>query len=566
MAIYKVQAPDGSIIKIEGPDNATDEQLLQAASANYQPSVQKKDTPSALTSFGANVGKSVGDIALTGQEYLGKGLGKLGLDSAGQWLQKDAIEGRKRMSEEVSPYTQANPASSAAGSVVGDIAATLPIGGFMAKGVSMIPGAAQKIAPLIESLRTGGFSAGGATGLSKIGTQAAGGAAVGAGTAALTSPDNIVAGGVAGAALPGVLGAGQRVGQVALDTAKKGVEAGLRVPSSSVSPTGMNRFLESVAGKQNTQQSMSFANQQKTNAIARESLGLAEDTPLTAETLKNYASSQYAKGYEPIKQVGMIQAGKEFDDALNSTVQQYTGKGTIPATEKQDIIKLVDSYRSTGFDSGDAINAIKTLREEADAAFRSGDNALAKTNRALADAYENEIGRHLAATGQTDLLGAYQSARQNLAKSYTVGKAIKEGTGDVSAQKLGTELTKGKPLTGDMRTVAEFANAFPKAMQTGAQTGSPGVHNLIPALGLTAGATGGYMATQDPLATGGAATMGAALPFLLRGGAGKAMMSDTMQNLAVTPGYGELLAQILRQGGTGVAAPIASNLMSGQQQ
>jgi hypothetical protein len=564
MAIYKVQAPDGSIIKIEGPDNATDAQLIQAASANYQPPSQQKQSPSALASFGANVGKSVGDIALTGQEYVGKGLGKLGLDSAGQWLQKDAVEGRKRMADEVAPYSQANPMSSVAGSVVGDIAATLPVGGGIAsavgKGLSYAPALASRAAPFVEAIRSGGMSGG------NFATKAAGGAVTGAGTAALTSPDNIVAGGVVGAALPGVLGAGQKVGQVALDTAQKGIIAGLRVPPSSVSPTGMNRFLESVAGKQNTQQTMSLANQQKTNAIARESLGLAEDAPLTASTLKNYASSQYAQGYEPIKQVGMIQAGKEFDDALNATVQQYTGKGTIPATEKQDIIKLVDSHRSNGFDSGDAINAIKTLREDADAAFRSGDNALAKTNRALADAYENEIGRNLAATGQNDLLTAYQTARQNLAKSYTVGKTIKEGTGDVSAQKLGTELTKGKPLTGDMRTVAEFANAFPKAMQTGAQTGSPGVHNLVPALGLTAGATGGYMATQDPLATGGAATMGAALPFLLRGGAGKAMMSDTMQNLAVTPGYGELLAQILRQGGTGVAAPIGATLMSGQQQ
>ena len=37
MPVYKVQAPDGSIIKIEGPEGATNEQLIQAASAGYQP-------------------------------------------------------------------------------------------------------------------------------------------------------------------------------------------------------------------------------------------------------------------------------------------------------------------------------------------------------------------------------------------------------------------------------------------------------------------------------------------------------------------------------------------------
>lgn len=43
MAIYKVQAPDGSIIEIEGPDGATDAQIIQAAQAAYaqrQPQAQ----------------------------------------------------------------------------------------------------------------------------------------------------------------------------------------------------------------------------------------------------------------------------------------------------------------------------------------------------------------------------------------------------------------------------------------------------------------------------------------------------------------------------------------------
>jgi hypothetical protein len=35
MAVYRVQAPDGSILRIEGPDNATEEQIMQAAQAAF---------------------------------------------------------------------------------------------------------------------------------------------------------------------------------------------------------------------------------------------------------------------------------------------------------------------------------------------------------------------------------------------------------------------------------------------------------------------------------------------------------------------------------------------------
>lgn len=167
---------------------------------------------------------------------------------------------------------------------------------------------------------------------------------------------------------------------------------------------------------------------------------------MTAATLSKYKADQYAKGYETIKELGAIQVGDDFNKALDAIANKYKGKGTIPAIEKTDITELTKAFKSTGFDSADAIDAIRILRDNADEAYRKGDKAFGKANKDIANEFENAIDNHLSITGQSDILKAYRDARQNIAKSYTVGKAIKEGTGGVEASKIGAAVTKNPDM------------------------------------------------------------------------------------------------------------------------
>lgn len=57
MATYKVEAPDGSIIELEGPDNATDAQIGQAAQAAYeQRQVKQTEQSGVLQEIGRQIG------------------------------------------------------------------------------------------------------------------------------------------------------------------------------------------------------------------------------------------------------------------------------------------------------------------------------------------------------------------------------------------------------------------------------------------------------------------------------------------------------------------------------
>ena len=66
--IYEVQAPDGSILEIEGPDGATDAQIMQAAAELYQPQQQAApQQPGQAPQFGSM--ETAAEIP--GQEFAG---------------------------------------------------------------------------------------------------------------------------------------------------------------------------------------------------------------------------------------------------------------------------------------------------------------------------------------------------------------------------------------------------------------------------------------------------------------------------------------------------------------
>lgn len=448
-----------------------------------------------------------------------------------------------------------------------EVAGTMGAGGLLAKGASLIPGATRFAAPLIDAVGSSGFTAGGQTGIPGVLTRAAGGAITGGAAAGLVNPADAGSGALIGAATPlAVMGAG-RAGEFVGDalkarqsaaaaqfsknqplneTLKAGIDAGYVVPPSSVKPSFANNVKESISGKIATAQIASSKNQQVTDGLVRKALGMSDDAPLSVEALSKYRADMHATGYDPLRQLGPVRADQQFASDLAAVTQKYTGKGTIPAIEKTEINDLVKAHQSTGFDSADAVDAIRILREDAKDAFRTGNSALGNAKKAIADAYEGALERAL--PQGSDILKNYQAARQNIAKSFTVEDALKEGTGSVDARRLAAALQKGDPLSGDLLTAARFASAFPKATQPPSLVAGPGVHNLKAMFAGGAGATGGALgaAMGGPIGAGIGSAIGAGGAFVVPSAMRAQMFSKGAQQSLIpkAPGSGGSMQQL----------------------
>lgn len=255
---------------------------------------------------------------------------------------------------------------------------------------------------------------------------------------------------------------------------EEGQKLGYVVPPATTNPTLINKVTEGFAGKLTTAQEASVRNQEVTNGLVRREFNLPSDTPLTPEAMEDIRAAQ-GKAYQNVSKVPEIKFDTQYEkdlDALTTTSKKITtALPNYQATGAQQVQQLIDSLKPAGgkMDGETAVELSKSLRSEASsyqsAADRMGDpqaRLLARTYRGAAEAVENAVERHLQGTGQGDLATEWDKARTTIAKTYSVQNAM-DGAGNVDALKLGKQLLKGKPLSGNLEAAAQFANAFPKA-------------------------------------------------------------------------------------------------------
>jgi hypothetical protein len=422
----------------------------------------------------------------------------------------------------------------------GNLSATMPA-------VRAIGGAVGTVLPKLGAAIGSGGAVGG-----NIATRTAGGAIAGGASAGMVNPEDAALGAALGGAAPVVLkaagAAGQGVGRLmrgpeqapqmaqALQSAQ---ELGLVVPPTQARASLPNRLIEGVAGKITTAQNASAKNAPKINQAAARSLGLPEDTQLTPEVI-GYVKKAAGTLYDAVGSAGQVTPGAAFAKALDDIAAPHlqAAKG-FPNAKPSPVIQMVDSLRSESFDAAAAVSKIKELRSAADDAFKPGGAGadIGRAAKKAASALEGALDDHLKSIGEPDLLNQFRAARQLYAKASDVGQALNQASGNVDARKLAAKLQKGKPLSGELKQVAEFAAQFPKAAQPLEGMGS--LPQLSPLDWFAGGGLG--FATGNPLAL---LTVGA------RPAARAAALSPMVQNRLIqgAPASGQGAYELLTMG------------------
>jgi hypothetical protein len=264
-------------------------------------------------------------------------------------------------------------------------------------------------------------------------------------------------------------------------------EAGYVVPPTQANPSLLNQIVEGFAGKVKTAQTASLKNQDVTNGLVRKALGIPEESPLTVDSLQAVRKEAGA-AYERVRNSGRVTPDDAYFQKLDSIAAPFKRAAEdFPEGARTDIIDAVKSAKRESFDSSSAVDQIRILREKADSAFAARDKSLGNAFKGIATTLEEQLGRHLEQVAP-EALSDFQKAREVIAKSYTVEKHLKPD-GNVDAVGLGREL-KRKPLSGDLKTAAEFGEQFPKAAQKPERVGGVPVSMMDVGMG---GATAALM-------------------------------------------------------------------------
>ena len=284
-------------------------------------------------------------------------------------------------------------------------------------------------------------------------------------------------------------------------TLAAGQAEGYVVPPSQAGAGWLNSRLESIAGKAALNQDSIHRNQQTTNRIAAKSM--PGGVPVTQEALADLRAEAGKRGYAPIEQLGDIPITPNYASQIVAMENKLANPSSpVSSLRYPAVSELATELLQPSFTGPDANALIKQLRETGNKGANipyGGDQSqqvLGKAQIAGARALEDLIDEHLLQFGPSNVVPNLRQARQEIAQSHTLEKALNPATGDINAQVLAQRVKSGKPVSGDQELIGNFAAAFPQLTKPGAGAPTPGV-SALEAMAVPLAAMAGHATTGN---------------------------------------------------------------------
>jgi hypothetical protein len=434
-----------------------------------------------------------------------------------------------------------------AGKLGGEIAGTLGVGGALANaGARVLPAGA---APLLDAVRTAGFSAGGVGGKAGIGLRAAGGGITGAASAGLVNPEDAAMGAGIGAVAPSAVQLGGMVGRGV------GRMAGPNIDNLALADAAINKYkiplgMADISGSNTTKAVRSVLNdapftggigarqrdavQGGFNRAIGETFGESAEK-LTPEVL-DVAKKRMGKEFDRIWSRNTLQ----FDADLFKKMQELrTSAGKLPQGDQARMMSWLDDFESRMVAGpngelimpGDVANRLQSkLREQSTKATGFLADDLQNLRRSILDAFKRSVSADdAAALGKN--MGQYKAFKTvepllTGAEAGVAGRAV----GDVPAALLPQAVRKsyGSNIANSpFSDLSQIGSQFvaDRVARTGGSTRAAIQNTALGAALMGAGTVNPALAAGAiPLGMGGQAILGS--PGLARAAVAAAQQNN----------------------------------------
>ena len=558
MPRFNVNAPDGTVIPVDAPAGATEQDAIAFAAATYKPSTGIPGPRAEKQGFLSKLGAGTAALADTTIGGVLPMLGSVVQAGARPFTSPQQAEqmGGAVSSALEKPFGKAfgvteNPAykNEASQRLMGFISANVNKGadwiaqqtGMPVEDVRNMIGTATLAVPKVAAAVAPVVKAG----------------AVEAATAARQSP--------LGQAIEAPIQArNARIGQERtaesyqnagrIDAATQGSKIGLVGNPAEMNPTASNRLKAFATDPKVINETAAKANAVQVPKIALNEMGLPPNTALNADTPFIAAREAASGPYKEIAKLPTMTASPEVVKSIEALRPSKLLLGEERAAILNNTIDSSIQELSNGLTGAETVKSISDLRAQAqnlNNAQKAGhpipatDVDKIKAYRGVADALEQMVEDNVS---DPKLLSDLRAARVKIAKIHAYEDATDFNTGKIDPSELAKLTAKNPRLTGDISTIGRFAGNFPEAM--GLTT--PETMAAVAGRKLTRTSLSGAMGAAIGTA------VGAPIAGLAAGAAAGELGSSLMAKRMVSPSYqaSKAIPQDFRQ-------PVVNNLQPG---